>query len=369
MPEFRFARRVRQIEMSGIRRMFELARTLRDPVDLSLGQPHFDAPEAVKAAAQRAIAEGRNRYTETRGISELREALAAHIERVHGVRPEALMITSGAAGAIFLALMCLVDEGDEVLVPDPYFVLYRQLVVACGGTPVLVDTYPDFRLTPARLDAVRCSRPRLLIVNSPNNPTGVVLSREELAAIAAWAREREVAIVSDEIYDAFVYDGVHEGMARHYSGTVVAGAFSKAYGVPGWRVGYAYGPAPVIEQMAKFQQFSFVCANSVAQYAALEALRTDVRPYVEDCRRRRDRICEALAGVYEFVRPQGAFYLFPRVPWGTDEEFVAAARAEELLIVPGRAASARGTHFRISYAVPDRVLERGIEILRRLARR
>ena len=198
---------------------------------------------------------------------------------------------------------------------------------------------------------------------------GVIIPpAEELADIAAVAKKHDLLVISDEIYDAFHYNGGHESMCRHYEKTLLVGGFSKTYAIPGWRLGFAAGPPDIIEQMTMFQQFSFVCANAPAQRAALTMLDTDMSEYLSPYRTKRDIVYDGLRDVFECVRPDGAFYIFPKCPEGvTDEEFVRRAIENKVLIVPGRAASQRNTHFRLSFAAPDDDLKRGVDILRGLA--
>ncbi len=369
MPDrIKFARRIDHIEMSGIRRIFELVQGMQDAVDFSLGQPHFETPAELKAAAIQAIQSGFNRYTVTQGIPALRERLATELARRFGWRDGSVMVTSGVAGGLFLSMAALVDEGDEVVIPDPYFVLYSQLVRFFQGVPVLMDTYPDFRVRPDMLEKLITPKTKLLLFNNPVNPTGIAYTGPEVAAIAAVARRHGVFVLSDEIYEMFSYDFPHEGMLRHHPGALLVGGFGKSYAVPGWRLGYAAGPPEVIEKMIMLQQFSFVCAPSPAQAAGIAALDLDMTPQVQEYRRKRDFVYEGLKDRYEVVKPQGAFYIFPRCLGDDDQIFLRRALEQKVLVVPGGACSRRRTHFRLSFAASDRDLERGVDILNRLAR-
>ncbi|OHB75446.1 MAG: aspartate aminotransferase [Planctomycetes bacterium RBG_16_59_8] len=363
------AKRMAKVEASGIRKIFDLVQNMKDAVDLSLGQAHFDIPDPIKEAAYKAIREGHSKYTVTQGIPELHEKLRETLKRKYAYEPEGIVFTCGAAGGLFLSLMVLVDEGDEVLLPDPCFVLYKHIVNICGGIPRFIDTYPDFRLTPEKIEKQITPKTKLLLFNNPVNPTGVAYSAEEVSAIAATARKHKLLILSDEVYDNFSYDFPHASMAQHYDRTVLINAFSKTYAMPGWRIGYTTGPREIVDQMVTLQQFSYVCAPAPAQKTAAFALDVDMTPYIRDYRRKRDMISEELSPHFEMAKSQGAFYLFPRVPWGTDQEFVKTAIANNLLIVPGGAFSQKTTHFRISYAATDEKLRKGIEILKRLATR
>ncbi|HXX92212.1 MAG TPA: aminotransferase class I/II-fold pyridoxal phosphate-dependent enzyme [Planctomycetota bacterium] len=365
----RFAKRMDRLEVSGIRKIFDLAGSISNPVNFSLGQPDFPVPEPVQEAAIRAIRSGKNGYTVTQGLPELKDKIQAEIRRRAGFTEGGILVTSGVAGALFLAMGVLVEKGDEVIIPDPYFVLYRNIVRFFAGVPVLLDTYPDFRIRPERLERLITPRTKLVLFNNPVNPTGVAYRKEEVAAIAEVARRHRVLVVSDEIYASYSYDFPHESMRLHTDDTVLVGGFGKAYGITGWRLGFAAGPADIIERMTMLQQFSFVCAPSIAQWAGVAALDVKVSDHRADYRRRRDWVYSELKGLYEVEKPQGAFYFFPRCPRGLkDRAFVEQAIREKLLIVPGSACSQHATHFRMSYAVSDRQLERGVKILRQLAR-
>ncbi|HLJ92710.1 MAG TPA: aminotransferase class I/II-fold pyridoxal phosphate-dependent enzyme [Gemmataceae bacterium] len=361
------ADRMRHIESSGIRKVFELARSLKDPVNLSIGQPNFDVPQPIKAAAHAAIDQGYNGYTVTQGIPELREKILADVRKAYPHPDRDLVITSGTSGGLVLALCCTINPGDEVIVFDPYFVIYPHLITLVGGTTVLVDTYPDFAIDMEKVRAALTPRTKAIFVNSPANPTGIVYSRQTLRDLAALARERNLILFSDEIYRVFCYDTPYVSPAEFNDQVIVFDGFSKAYGMTGWRLGYAHGPQRVIQEMIKLQQFSFVCAPSMVQHAGVVAWDCDVSAFVDEYRRKRDFMAAGLKNRYELRKPGGAFYLFPQVPRGTGSEFVAEAIRNNLLVIPGGVFSARDTHFRISYAADDQTLERGIEILNRLA--
>ena len=369
MHERWIAERMHHVEVSGIRKVFELAAQLKDPVNLSIGQPDFPVPTPIKEAAKAAIDADRNAYTVTQGIAELRSKIAADLRRRYPTHADReIVITSGTSGGLVLALLCTINPGDEVVVFDPYFVMYPQFIRLAGGTPVCVDTYPDFQINLDRVHAALTPRTKAIVVNSPGNPTGVVYPKATLRGLARLAKERDIMLMSDEVYSAFCYDGPFASPAEDNEHTVVFDGFSKAYGMTGWRLGFCHGPRRLIDEMTKLQQFTYVCAPSVVQVAGTVALDTDMRATVADYRRKRDRMVEALSSRYELAGAGGAFYLFPKAPWGSGTEFVSEAIRNNLLIIPGGTFSQRDTHFRISYAASDRTLERGIEILQRLAR-
>ncbi|MEL7087742.1 MAG: aminotransferase class I/II-fold pyridoxal phosphate-dependent enzyme [Planctomycetota bacterium] len=373
--------RSRTIDASGIRRVFDLAAKLDDPINLSIGQPDFDVPEPVKAAAAAAIDRGFNRYTQTQGIAELRQRLTAELSAEFpdtlgpsfAAGDSELLITSGVSGGLLLAMMTCVGPGDEVLIPDPYFVMYKHLVTLAGATPVYVDTYPDFRVTPERLARAVTPRTKLVLFNTPSNPTGVVSPPEVCEAVATFCTERNLLLLSDEIYDVFQYGAPGSRFPSPMAccpDVLLMRGFSKTYAMTGWRLGYAVGPTPVVEQMTKLQQYSFVCAPSMTQMAGAAALDVDMSEHVRAYAAKRDRVVEALTPHYDLTAPGGAFYAFPQVPEHlglTGTQFIERAVEKNLLIIPGNVFSQRDTHFRLSYACDDETLERGLEVLIELA--
>lgn len=369
--QFTFADRMAKIDASGIRKVFDLAATMKNPINLSIGQPDFDVPESIREEAVEAIRKGFNKYTQTQGLADLREAVWQNAAREFGWTNQAdhpVLITSGVSGALMLAFLVLVNPGDEVILLDPYFVMYKHLVNLAGGVPVSVDTYPDFKPDAARIEAAITPRTRILAINSPCNPTGAVYTREELQAIAEVARRHNLLVISDEIYDMFCYDEPFVSLAGLYENTLLMRGFSKSYAMTGWRMGWCTGPAPVLEKMTMLQQYSFVCAPSMAQVASTVALRTDMSEQVAGYRRKRDMVFDALGDTFGLVKPGGAFYAFVPAPKGmAASDFVTKAIENNVLIIPGNVFSDQDTHFRISYATADDRLAEGLEILRRLA--
>ncbi|GIX05336.1 MAG: aminotransferase [Planctomycetaceae bacterium] len=363
------AQRMRQIDASGIRKVFDLAATMKNPINLSIGQPHFDTPEPVKQALYDAVRQGKNSYSQTQGIALLRELIQQHVDRLYGHEDRQVFLTSGTSGGLMLALAVLVDPGDEVICFDPWFVMYKHLVTLAGGKVVLIDTYPDFRLDLDKVRQALTPRTKAVIVNSPCNPTGYVATADELRELAAWCQQHDIALISDEIYRVFCYDHVFESPARWNPQTIVIDGFSKSHAMTGWRLGWVHGPRAIIQEMIKLQQFTFVCAPHPVQWAGVTAWNYDVSERVDEYRRKRDRVRSQLQDLYEIHGGHGAFYLFIKTPWGSGSEFVAEALKHELLIIPGQVFSQQDTHFRLSYAADDETLTRGIEVLRKLAQR
>jgi aspartate aminotransferase/aminotransferase len=356
------------VEVSGIRKVFELGKSLKDPVNLSIGQPHFDVPDPIKAAAKAAIDQGHNGYTVTQGIPELRERLLADVKARFPGQDRDVVVTSGTSGGLLLALLATVNPGDEVITPDPYFVSYPNIIALANGQMVTVDTYPNFRVDPEKVKAAITPKTKAIMISTPANPTGAVVPRATQKALAEIARERGIVLISDEIYRAFHYEGTPSSPAAFDENVLVMEGFGKTYGMTGWRLGWAHGPKRLIQEMAKLQQFTFVCAPSIVQWGGLAALDYNPAAFVADYQRKRDLLAAGLRGKYEFELPGGAFYLFPKAPWGTGLEFVTEAIQHNLLIIPGNAFSRRDTHFRISYAAADETLHRGIELLNKMAK-
>jgi len=362
------ADRMHRIDASGIRKVFDLAATMKDPINLSIGQPHFDTPQPVKDALCDAVQSGRNAYSQTQGIAPLLKVLQEDVDNTYKHSDRQVFVTSGTSGALMLALCTLVNPGDEVIIFDPWFVMYKHLVTLAGGNVVQVSTYPDFRIRAADVEAAITDRTKVILFNSPANPTGAVASQEEVKALADLAAKHDVALISDEIYKSFCYDGDFYSPASFNDQTIVIDGFSKSHSMTGHRLGYMHGPRSIVQQMMKLQQFTFVCAPHPVQWAGLTAWELDLSENFEDYHRKRDLMVAELQDDFEIHGGQGAFYLFLKAPWGTGTEFVTEAIRNNLLIIPGNVFSPSDTHFRLSFAAEDETLRKGAEVLRRVAR-
>ncbi len=363
------AERVKKIDSSGIRKVFALAAELEEPINFSIGQPDFDVPEELKKIAIEAIKRGYNKYTQTTGDEQLREKIAQMAAEQFGWGQPSVLVTSGVSGGILLAFMSLINPGDEVIIPDPYFVMYKHLVNLLGGKCVYVDSYPDFGLPVDGIADVITERTKLIILNSPCNPTGAVYSEEEIKGLAKAAREKNVIVLSDEIYEEFCYDEPGVSIGKYYEKSLILGGFSKTYAMTGWRLGYAVAGealSSVIEEMTKIQQYTFVCAPSPFQKAAIAAMDYDMSEYAEAYKRKRDIVFEGLKDNFGLKKPGGAFYAFVKSPVGSATEFVEKAIKENVLIIPGNIFSERDSHFRLSYATDDGKIREGVEILNKL---
>ncbi|MGV3609258.1 MAG: pyridoxal phosphate-dependent aminotransferase [Planctomycetaceae bacterium] len=363
------ADRTKAFDSSGIRKVFDLAAKMTDPINLSIGQPDFDVPSEIKAACIKAIEQGKNSYALTQGMPVLREKLQASIQSEYGHEDRKVFVSSGTSGGLALAMLALVNPGDEVIVFDPYFVMYTSLTQLAGGVPVIINTYPDFKIDLNKVEAAITPKTKMILLNSPANPTGAIASEEEVKGLAELAAKHNLVLLSDEIYRAFCYDKPFVSPAKYNPNTLVIDGFSKSHAMTGWRLGFVHGPAEIIDTMIKLQQYTFVCAPQPVQWAGAVAMDVDITPYVESYHKRRDLLISGISDLYEIASPGGAFYVFPKVPWGTGAEFVAEAIKNNLLIIPGNIFSQQDTHFRISYAASQRTIERGIEVLRKLAKR
>ena len=357
---------VRDIPRSGIRDFFDIVTTMKDVISLGIGEPDFDTPWHVRESTVFALERGATHYTSNLGYLDLRRALAAYVAQTFGARynPEdEVLVTVGVSEALDLALRALLNPGDEVLYHEPCYVSYRATILFAHGVPVAVETRPEngFRLTRAMLEAKLTPRTKVLMLNFPNNPTGAIMDRADLEDIAAFARERDLIVITDEIYGELTYDAPHTSIVSLpglRERTIFLHGFSKAWAMTGFRLGYACGPAELIEAMMKIHQYTMLCASSLGQKAALEALArpaTDVGDMVAEYRRRRNFIAGAFAEMgLACHRPLGAFYAFPSIArFGlSSRDFALKLLHEErVAVVPGTAFGACGEGFvRCAYA-------------------
>lgn len=352
------------------RRIYELSRSLTDPINLVVGQPDFEVPRPLRDAACAAIQAGHNGYAPTQGLVALRERIRADLAQKHPhVSDRDVLLTGGTMAALNLAFLATLNPGDEVILFDPAFMAYEPMVRLFGGVPVWVNTYPDFQIDPDRLASACSARTKAILLCSPGNPTGVIQKPERVRAVAELAAQRGLLLISDEIYAEFVYDEPWVSPLTYNPETLVVGSWGKTYAITGWRIGYAHGPAHLIEAMTRVQMVTFVAGPSFAQQALLTGGQVDLSGVLQDYQRKRDWLLSALGPDYPASKPGGAFYLFLPAPWGTGTEFVEAAVQHKLMILPGRVFGQQDSHFRLSYAASDATLARGVEVLRLLARR
>ncbi len=374
-------RRVKEIEISGIRKIANLVAKVPGAVTLTIGQPDFPTPGHILEAAKRAIDENRTGYTANAGLLELRQAAAGWVQAKYGQTYDPnseVIVTLGATEALEMALLTLLEEGSEVILPAPVYPGYEPLVRLCGGIPVLVDTSSSgFRITAEQIRSHLTEKTRVVILGYPSNPTGRILDAEGLAEIAELLKSREVFVISDEIYSELVYEGTHRSIALEpgmREKTIVINGLSKSHSMTGWRIGFTFAPEEITKHMVKVHQYHVTCASSISQYAALEALTggpDDALPMREEYRKRRDYSVGRLEAMGMELNgiPEGAFYLFPSIrPFGLSSEAFAYKLLEEqkVGVVPGDAFSQYGEgYIRLSYAYSMAQLEEAFNRMER----
>lgn len=371
---------LKDIKPSGIRKFFDLLADMGDVTALTVGQPDFVTPWHIRDAAIQSLERGHTYYTSNSGLPELRSEIVAYMKRRFKLDYSAdeVLVTVGGSEAIDVAVRSLTNPGDEVIIPLPSFVCYEPIVRMAGAVPVIINTKAEngFKLTPEELSAAITDKTKLLVLPYPNNPTGAVLNETELSALAEVIRNKDIAVLSDEIYAELTYSSRHtsiasiEGMRER---TVIASGFSKAYAMTGWRLGYLLAPKVWLKQMTKLHQYAIMCAPTVSQFAAIEALRegdADIEMMRAEYNRRRNYIYEGLTEIgLPTLMPEGAFYIYPYIGgFGlTSEEFCQRLLVEErCAIVPGTAFGDCGEGYaRISYAYSVKHIEEALEKIKR----
>lgn len=379
------AHSVQNLRPSGIRRYFDIAATMTDVVTLGIGEPDFVTPERIIDRGIESLRQGQTRYTSNSGTVELRRAISAYIERLHGLHynpDNQILVTVGVSEGMWLALKAILDPGDEVLVPQPCFVSNPAAVDMAGGVPVVVDTCAedDFQVTGAQLEAAISPRTKAILINYPNNPTGAILSRGRLDEIAAVAEKYDLVVISDEIYERLVYGTQHVSFAAlpgMYERTILLSGMSKSFAMTGWRIGYVTASPAIMEAVRKLHQYLIMSAPTTGQVAAVEALQNGddaVRAMVAEYDARRRLIVDGFnrLGLTCF-EPRGAFYAFPSIAAAgmADEEFCERLLYEErVAVIPGSAFGRSGTgHIRACYATSRQNIEIALERLERFMQR
>ena len=379
------SKKVAAIEPSGIRKFFDIVSEMSDAISLGVGEPDFDTPWNVREEGIYSLEKGRTFYTSNSGLKELRVEICNYLDRKYDLHYDPLeetLVTVGGSEAIDAALRAMVDPGDEVLIPQPSYVSYLPCAVLADAVPVIINLKAEnnFKLTKEELIESITEKTKILILPFPNNPTGATMDKEELAELVPIIIEHDLFVISDEIYSELTYKGKHTSIGS-FPGmkerTIVINGFSKAFAMTGWRLGYAVGPAEIINQMTKIHQFAIMCAPTNSQFAAIEALKNcdeDVNKMVEAYNQRRRYLLNAFKEMgIECFEPHGAFYIFPCIKkFGmTSEEFATQLLQEEkLAVVPGTAFGDCGEGFlRISYAYSLENLKTGLERIRRFLER
>ena len=360
------SRKVTGIKPSGIRKFFDLVSEMQDVISLGVGEPDFDTPWHVREEGIYSLEKGRTFYTSNYGLKPLRQEISNYINRTQGIEYEPereIIVTVGGSEAIDIGIKAIVNDGDEVIIPQPSYVSYEPCTLLANAKPVIINLKAEneFRLTPEELSAAITDKTKILILPFPNNPTGSIMEKSDLEAIAKIIIEKDIYVISDEIYSELTYKNKHISIASlpgMKQRTILINGFSKAYAMTGWRLGYACAPAEIIKQMMKIHQYTIMCAPTTSQYAAVEALKNgdaDVIIMRQSYNQRRRFLLNAFKEMnISCFEPYGAFYVFPSIKeFGmTSEEFATKLLQEErVAAVPGTAFGASGEgHLRISYA-------------------
>lgn len=377
--------KIQTIKPSGIRKFFDIVSEMKDAISLGVGEPDFETPWHIRDEGIYALEKGRTFYTSNAGLKDLRAEISNYLSRTQGINydPQSeILVTVGGSEAIDIGLRAIINAGDEVIIPQPSYVSYEPCAVLAGATPVIINLKAEneFRLSAEELEEAITDKTKILILPYPNNPTGAIMGREDLEKIAKVVIEKDILVMSDEIYSALTYKGEHvsiagiEGMKER---TILINGFSKAYAMTGWRLGYACGPKEIIKQMTKIHQFAIMCAPTVSQYAAVEALKhgdEDVKKMRQAYNQRRRFLMNAFREMgLKCFEPYGAFYVFPCIKeFGmTSEEFATRFLEEEhVAAVPGTAFGESGEGFlRISYAYSLPTLKTAMERLNHFVNR
>ncbi len=373
------------IRPSGIRKFFGLVSEMKDVTALTVGEPDFVTPWHIREAAIESLEMGKTYYTSNSGLNELRAEISGYLDRKFNLKydpKDELFVTVGGSEAIDVAMRAVINPGDEVIIPLPAFVCYEPIARMAGGVPVVINTKPEnnFKLTPEELKAAITPKTKLLVLPYPNNPTGAILTKEELLGLAELLRGTDILVLSDEIYAELTYGRAHTSIANidgMWERTILVSGFSKAYAMTGWRLGYLCAPAPLLEQMLKLHQYAIMCAPTASQFAAVEAMKNgdeDIAKMRAEYNRRRVIIHQGLKdiGIDSFM-PEGAFYIFPNIgKFGlSSEEFCERLLYEErCAIVPGTAFGECGEGFaRISYAYSVKHITEAIEKIDRFIKK
>lgn len=379
--KYSLSQAVENIKPSGIRKFFDIVSEMKDAISLGVGEPDFDTPWHIRDEGIYALERGKTFYTSNAGLKDLRKEISNYLKRTQNIcynESDEIIVTVGGSEAIDIGLRAIINPGDEVIIPQPSYVSYEPCAILAGAKPIIIDLKAEneFRLTAEELKNAITDKTKVLILPYPNNPTGAIMEKSDLEAIAKIVIEKDILVMSDEIYSELTYKGKHvsitsiEGMKER---TILINGFSKSYAMTGWRLGYACGPAPVIKQMTKIHQFAIMCAPTTSQYAAVEALKNgdeDVNSMRQSYNQRRRFLMSRFKEIgIDCFEPYGAFYVFPCIKeFGmTSEEFATRFLEEEkVAAVPGTAFGASGEgYLRISYAYSMDTLKIALERLQR----
>jgi aspartate/methionine/tyrosine aminotransferase len=363
------SQRLKNFDSSVFQEVFRKQQSLANPIDLSVGLPEGTTPQYIKDAGIRAISEDHTIYTPANGIVELREAIARKLtnENKLDVTKDDIAIAPGLTTGLLMVYQALLNPGDEVMIMNPSYPPYRYLVPLTDATLVQVPTLHNFQLDLAAIEANLNEKTQIIVINTPNNPTGAVYPKEDLIKLADLAAKYNTLIISDEMYESFIYEGEHFSIGSVYPNTITMNGFSKAYAMTGWRLGYITGPAEVIRAVNQLQQYAVFCSSSIAQYAALAALSQPTLPRDSYVKKRELINTELRSLGYDIQGNDGAYYTFFKAPHGfTDIEFINKAADNNLLLLPGRAFSQEENYVRLSYGGRIEDVEQGLAIIKKI---
>ena len=357
--------RARIVDGSGIRKMSELSKNMIKPINLSVGQPDFDVPSNIIEAMYVAAKEGKNKYPPTQGVDKLRRKILEK-KKIKNSDID-VVITPGATAAIFIALTTCFNEQDEILIADPYYVQYLEMLKILNIIPRIVDTYPDFKFNLEKIKKYITPKTKGIIINSPNNPTGVLLKNNELEEILQYAKTNNLVVIYDEIYKDFNFSKENLDLTDIYNNVIVINGFSKTYAMTGWRLGYAIANKVLVERMTRIQAQIYTSASSIIQYGAIEALDTDMTSFIDKYKERHKYVKNNLSKYYNISNSEGGFYFFVEVPKELNmnaTEFCKYAITKNLVLIPGKVFSQYDTHFRFSICQDIEELKKAIDILK-----
>jgi len=362
----RASQRLKDFDSSVFQEVFRKQQALINPIDLSVGLPEGETPQYIKDAGIRAIQDNYTTYTSANGLPELREAIAAKLQTENKITTDkdSVTVVPGLTTGLLLTYLAILDPGDEVIVMDPSYPPYHYLVGLADATLKRIPTLPNFQLDLEAVEAGISQKTRIIVINTPNNPTGAVYPKEDLVKLANIASRYGTLIISDEMYESFVYAGKHFSIGSMYPNTITMNGFSKAYAMTGWRLGYITGPAEIIQTLNQLQQYAVFCSSSIAQHAALEAFKQPTvsrEPYLMKRQIVHDQLTRA---GYDIQGNDGAYYTYFKVPDGqTDLDFITTAAEHNLLLLPGRAFSKDKTYVRLSYGGMIEDVQKGLAII------
>ncbi len=363
--------RLDSFDSHDFREAIQKQATLVHPINLSIGVPEELTPEHIKAAGIHAILDNKTTYAPTNGLLELRQAIAHKLQTENNIActAESVTVVPGLTTGQLLVYLAVLDPGDEVIIFDPYYPPYPHLATMIGARVVYISTLPNFQPDLVALEASITDKTKLIVINTPNNPSGAVYPEETLRQLAAIAEKNNLLVISDEIYEQFVYEGTHFSIGSIYPNTITMNGFSKAHAMTGWRLGYITGPQEVVDAINELQQYTVFSSSSIAQHAAIAALKQQPPHVLQKYKKKRDLVIRRLQqSGYSVMGAQGAFYAYVKAPHSlTDIEFVNRATEHGLIILAGRAFSQLHGYVRISYGADFSSLEKGLDILDKIA--